>query len=568
MGDHGHDATGRHAVGLDVPTYALYRGPRFVPGVDLGTVAIRDQRYLLGFGLGLSLPGDYAGSGMRALRAGAAGLGSYAAAVGGRPVLSPGVPREAYFGYVVGGVVLAGLFAVWFVAVSGASGFRRRSRESGLGLGLGLGKDDAPLGEAGRGVAAPASRAHVLRCSPALQRVFVALGALGICGLGVLFPSVRPFVHEPTYVTLGVLWVGLWAGALVVTWRARRIELAALVLGLPLFLAVPTVYRYGAPPAMGLAWLGFLACVAVLLMVLKLGRPPLAAAALSCILLLPFAFAESSGFRFDEWILWPPAALPNGFLLLSLVAKWIVLVPPQPESSDASHGVRIGAGLLAAAFLTLVQLGMVPHVAQLVAALALFSLWALETQRQRIGKSRAIATTACVTALLLVHHYAVRIPTNAYYWQDCLLAALVLSARLIRPLPSPARTFAHSALLLLAFFVSGWVSFAWTLHRLEWAFLYDFWSAAFVESRVAAFLPLLMGRFALPLIAARVLLRRELGVADDERALGWAWLLVGSKVASLMFWSYGTAFVSVASDVYLEAVQETSLACVLLLGLL
>jgi hypothetical protein len=47
-----------------------------------------------------------------------------------------------------------------------------------------------------------------------------------------------------------------------------------------------------------------------------------------------------------------------------------------------------------------------------------------------------------------------------------------------------------------------------------------------------------------------------------------AWLLVGSKVASLMFWSYGTAFVSVASDVYLEAVQETSLACVLLLGLL
>jgi hypothetical protein len=35
-----------------------------------------------------------------------------------------------------------------------------------------------------------------------------------------------------------------------------------------------------------------------------------------------------------------------------------------------------------------------------------------------------------------------------------------------------------------------------------------------------------------------------------------------------MFWSYGIAFVSVASDVYLEAVQETSLTWALLLGLL
>jgi hypothetical protein len=92
-----------------------------------------------------------------------------------------------------------------------------------------------------------------------------------------------------------------------------------------------------------------------------------------------------------------------------------------------------------------------------------------------------------------------------------------------------------------------------------------------VERHVAAFAPLLIGRFALPLLAARVLLTRELGVAAEPgtpRALDLAWLLAGSKVASLMFWSYGIAFVSVASDVYLEAVQETCLACALLVGLL
>jgi len=517
MGDHGHDATGRHAVGLDVPTYALYRGPRFAAGVDLGTVGIRDHRYLLGFGLGLSLPDDYAGERHTvALRAAATGLGSYGAAVGGRREISPGVPQEAYLGYAIGGLILALLFAGWFVAVQWS--------------------------------AATAWLPSAL---------LAALGALVICALGVLFPRVRPALHEPSHLTLVLIWIGLWASALVTSWRTQRIDLGALVLGLPLFFAVPTVYRYGAPAAMAPAWLGFLACVAVVLFALQRQRPPLLAASLLGALLVPFGLAESSGFRFDEWVLWPPAVLPSGFLLLSLVAKWIVLVP---------RG-RYVIGLVAVALVSAAQLNVVPYSVQLIAACALLAFWAFDTRRR--GAASLESNIACVTALLLLHHYAVRLPTHAYYWQDCLLAALVLSARFIRPLPSPARTYAHAVLLLLAFFVSSWVSFAWTLHRLEWAFLYDFWSAGFVERHVASFLPLLMGRFALPLIAARVLLQRELPEAElRTRALGLAWLLVGSKVVSLMLWSYGTAFVSVASDVYLEAVQETSLACVLLLGLL
>ncbi|HEX7668265.1 MAG TPA: alkaline phosphatase family protein [Polyangiaceae bacterium] len=48
MGDHGHDANGRHAFGLDVPTIALYRGSAFQRGYDLGTLSIRDHRYLMG----------------------------------------------------------------------------------------------------------------------------------------------------------------------------------------------------------------------------------------------------------------------------------------------------------------------------------------------------------------------------------------------------------------------------------------------------------------------------------------------------------------------------------------
>jgi hypothetical protein len=332
-----------------------------------------------------------------------------------------------------------------------------------------------------------------------------------------------------------------------------------VLLAVPLFFAVPTVYRYGAPVALGPAWLGWLGCIGLLLAALPLPRPPLAGAVLLCTMLVPFGFAESSGFRFDEWVLWPPAVLPQGFLLLSLVAKWVVLVPARIPRSVAD-GRELALGVLAGLLLTAAQLGAVPDMLQLAAALALLVLWAVA------GPQRA--TTAGIGGLLLLHHYAVRVPASAYYWQDCLLAALVLSARLVRGLPSPTRTYSHAVLLFFAFFASGWVSFAWTLHRLEWRFLYDFWSAAFVESHVAAFLPLLAGRFALPLLAARVVLRRELDDSSSQRALGIAWLLAGSKVASLMFWSYGTAFVSVASDVYLEAVQETSLTWALLLGLL
>lgn len=545
MGDHGHDAIGRHAVGLDVPTYALYRGPRFAAGMDLGTVAIREHRYLLGFGLGVPLPRDYAGERHpSALRAGS--LGGYAAAASGRIEVSPGVPPAAHLAYGLGGLILAGLFAIW------------------LRLWAAFVQRDV--------------RSTPTLVAPRVAGLCGLVGAVLVIALGALFPRVRPLVHEPTYLTLTLIWLALWTGALVLTWRTQRLELGSLVLAVPLFFAVPTVYRYGAPAAMGPAWLGFLLCVGLLTIVGARARPPLGAAVLAGMMLVPFGFAESSGFRFDEWILWPPDALPSGFLLLSLIAKWIVLVPAL-ELGRASPAQSVRAwlrpalpfayGLLTALLLASVQHDEAPSRGRLAWALGML-VFALSEARAR-GAQSPVAVTACVGAVLWLHHYAVRLPVSAYYWQDCLLAALVLSARVVRPLPSPARAYARALLLLFAFFASGWVSFAWTLHRLEWRFLYDFWSAAFVENHVAAFLPLLMGRFALPLIAARILLWRELPADADahaRRALGLAWILAGTKVASLMFWSYGTAFVSVASDVYLEAVQETSLATVLLLGLL
>ena len=306
MGDHGHDAVGRHAVGLDVPTYALYRGPRFVAGADLGTISIRDHRYLLGYALGLSLASDYGGERHpNALHAPLAELGSYAPRVAAHAGLSPGVPGERRHAYAAVALFLACAFGLW-LQLTAACAF----------------------------TASPRSRA-----------VVAAAGALALCGLGGSFPHVRPFVHEPTFLTLSLLWLALWGLAAWLTWRTRRLELGAALLVLPLFIAAPTVYRYGAAVAMGPVWLGWLLCLATALAALKLRRPQPPGAAGLLVLLVPFGFTESSNFRFDEWVLWPPALLPSGFLVLSLLAKLVVLVPPRAAKRERALGV-VAAALL------------------------------------------------------------------------------------------------------------------------------------------------------------------------------------------------------------------------------
>ena len=61
FGDHGHDERSRHFPGLDVPTVALYRGPAFKPGAELGPVPLTIHRYLMSWALGMPLAPEYRG---------------------------------------------------------------------------------------------------------------------------------------------------------------------------------------------------------------------------------------------------------------------------------------------------------------------------------------------------------------------------------------------------------------------------------------------------------------------------------------------------------------------------
>src|SRR5262249_48155018 len=97
-----------------------------------------------------------------------------------------------------------------------------------------------------------------------------------------------------------------------------------------------------------------------------------------------------------------------------------------------------------------------------------------------------LAASAWLCAALAAHRDLLDAPEHAFYWLDCLLAALVLSARLVRDgLPARARPYAYALLALLALFACGWSEFSFTVHRLEWRFLYRTFHAPFVEHHVA-----------------------------------------------------------------------------------
>ena len=538
LGDHGHDAAGRHALGLDVPTFTLYRGPRTRAGVDLGTISIRDHRYLMGYALGLSLPADYsAGRYPRALVASAPLPAAYAlsaapASGGDAGVAAPertAPPRDdrvlerAVRGVVdrhrVGrrrGAARHGGRERFAVLVPGAfNSLLRTTRWPAA--------SSAWLGWSGSSRATARRRRACLRWG-ACSALALAGGA-GFYVLGRILVWLRPMVHEPRYETLTRSGLAVWAGRDRARTLARDARIGWALCALPMLLFFPTVYRYGAPAAMGPAWMGWALCAVASGTRPASGEQRDARAlvgvtlALCLALLFPFKGTDALEFQFDRFTTWPLPDVPAMWLALATLAKLVLFV--RPKATARVHVAAVGL----VALLTAAQLGLlVPNVQLVLAAAATSVVVALRRRATGGATSRSLAhmqRIALLAALLLLHHALVRTLQAAFYWQDCLLAALVLSARLARRLPETRiREAAHALLLVFALFATIWIAFGWTVHRLEWGFLYDWFSPPFVEHHVVFFLPAIIARYLIPLFVARICCARS--SARNRRArCGW-----------------------------------------------
>ncbi|MBW2522740.1 MAG: alkaline phosphatase family protein [Deltaproteobacteria bacterium] len=578
-GDHGHTDDGRHSLGLDVPTFALYRGPGFAPGIHLGTVPIAAHRYLSSWAMQLPLSSGYHASRYpAALRSKAELPASYVAAQ-----KRTGPARTSHAPYLLVALALGLIAGLWLGIVWGWWRVPRLATGAAWGaLGalalIGLSE-----------IAAAACLAicgwalwHHRRRGGARRPILVALSAGGagllLHGWGILLAQGREVVHEPSWVIvqgIAALLVVLAGG---LAWRIGAPRAAWWVVGGVGVLAYPTVYRYGAMPALVTLWMAWLAALLVG------GAGPLARdgrsraalhervhvfALVAAILLLiqPFAFADAGNFQMHSWRPWVEAVMPHGheewvdatlIVKLILLARWRVPNALKP------------LGVWAAFEIHHVQWGMWhPSSAQYLGMIVVLAAAGFVAKRALSEASgREVRRVCWLWALYLAYYYTIQIPNDHTMWADCFLAALWLSSRLAARVGSgQARAHHRAILMMFAIVVAGWVTVAWTLHLYEWKFLYQLWSPTFVEDHALWFVPLINGRYLIPVLMARLVVAEGFGPATPyPRRLVWTG--AGVKAISLALVLTGIGYTMADSDVYLEAVQEAAALSVFLVGLL
>jgi hypothetical protein len=594
MGDHGHDEDGRHGLGLDVPTLSLYRGPGFARGVDLALIQMNEHRYLASFALGLPLSPEYdAGRHPRAL----VPLGELPPAYRQAfdPLASP-LPPHADFpeperANLLWMVAYVGLLA-WLWILHLRHPVDRPS--AGPLASLGLWTIAIPL-------AFPALRPWNALCGLVLGAIWLlcfgpvwlrtrriaaitgaaaVAAALALFGWAFLLATYRPEVHALDAGALDRFWNVATLIGIFITLRWGPMIASWTLLGAAALLFYPTVYDYGSMGALAPVW----SCWVLFLVVSQIaewiqlkrrgaepaqlahaGRRLLGTAALALAifaLLQPFFHVDSTNFRFVGFagVLRPQTIAE--WLAFAIVAKAIVFLRPRSGRLPLAAGAVIVA-VLSLAEWDILQLTQWRGAVTLGAFLAAYLL--LRHYHRRIPCSAELRRLVGLGLLWALSLYSLRVPIEARAWADGLSAVLVLSAAYAQRFTDPAVVRSSRLfLLMLGVIAAGWVTLAWTVHRLEWAFLYDWFHGAAIERNVAVFIPLLLARYALPVLIARRILAESFACRHPARN---ALRLGGLKFFALAMMVFGIGCYSAGTDVYVEAAQEYVILFLLLCGL-
>ncbi len=584
-GDHGHTDDGRHALGLDIPTFTVYRGPRFAQTTLPDVLSIRTHRCLLSWATNQKpVSGCESAALLGAMPDASKLLGDehtqtqmFGAAISGGEENKKNTTQAML---VVVGV--CGLVALWGVMFGGVWGFwREHKRAAAVTLwgGLcGMLLGGAVWGWVGIFVGAVWScvgfgfllgrrdlvtQAHIKRLG-----LWVGLGGVGAWAWGHALALGRAWVHEPSTVWMFRLWFVVIVG--VGVWAVAKKRVAWWALGLPLLLLYPTVYGYGALPGLanvGLAWV-----LAVGLIGYAGGwRGALLGGGIA-LCWQPFGVSEGFNFTFYHWYPWVERLVPGGWYewqLAALLGRAVLLVDTKAPRWVQALSVFAAAGLGVASWKGTAlspawMLGLIS-----VCALGFWVLTRWAKGRLGANKSDAVVALANVLgmgALMLAFYHFVRVPEVMYRQGECMLAGLVLGAYFVRRSGASAQMLdKHNVFLhLMALGFAGWMTLSWTFQSLEWLQSYDWFEAVFVESNVILFVPLIVLKYALPVVIVRQPLRAVLG--PPNHPLLWSAVMV--KAGVLLLVTLGIAAHLPNTGVYLESIQETSIFVILCLGLL
>ena len=524
FGDHGHTPEGRHGIAMDVPTFALFRGPGYCRGCDLGTISITDYRYLLGWGLKVPLAADY----------------------------QSGRHPEA----LVGNAPLPSAYAEKMDAVEAAKslswGVRSDKRHLLYGVLLVMGALFSLI---------------LRRLRPGLSLKWLVVA--GLCPLlmacwGEFLALIRPEVHFPTYARITGYWVAAFLGGLVIMKRWNKEVAVWVLLGVPLLLLYPTSYRYGWPAIMApvtLCWLLFECTHHFREKTLDLYTGLALSGA--AFFLLPYTLVNAESFHFESWQGPLTPSSVTHVLALSAVAKLVVF--GRRQLNALSWVAAVGCALV----LLGIQVGIIdldPGAKLVFALVALVSVWVAE-KRGVSDSMRPLLRIFAIFGVWLLFLCVIRVSVQAYFTADCLLAALTLAARAIPDNASKSTRLSHAAFLgVVGLIAAGWIQFSWGVGQLEWHFLYDFLDGALVEREAAWFVPVILIRYALVVVLFLLVIGSELP-HEARAAHPWVFGIVGLKVVTLVALTMGLGAHHASSGVYLEGVQQTGVLLCLGLGL-
>jgi hypothetical protein len=520
-GDHGHDESGAHKTGLDIPTELVARGPGFLPGVDLGTIRITDIRYLLSWAL--KLPVEALGYDRAVL---CRGLRDPASFPGFAPTADPPRrPRPAFPFLTVAAVCLLAALA-WMIPIVDSAQARICGWLAVLALAAGY---------EGLAVVPPA-----VALFP--RRMAVLAAPLALVGWGMLISSTT-LTLPPAVVSYGWILPVALAIPLGRTRRTTAIWAIAAVLSL---LIEPALQRLGLPRQSTEIWI-FLVWLALL------PRPVLTrrfwtVLAIVVVLLRLLSSADRNGVAAPLGMgeMAPLAALALGAKL------WLF-----------SRFARTRRDLAAALALTLALAGVQwilwPKIVGIDAKWTDAALAAiLLVARFTVGRRGPLKGMLELALLFLAYYDFVDNRTYQYAWMDCILAAFTAAA------PWAEEAADRALLLAVGLLLTYHVTVVWCVGGLEWHALYRWFPARVVEDHVAFFVPWILLKTLLPFWLAARLLAQVWGGLDDP-TLGWLRLAASARACAFMALTCGLA---VAQDgaAYLMFAESAAVCVVLYLG--
>ena len=642
MGDHGHDERGRHSYGLDVPTYFNIRGPGFKEDLEQ-RIAITDIRFFVSWAMGLPLPDNYdAGIYPQALVSRGPLPDDYS-----QEYLTLEEDRDQmtsikssflpYFGATL--VNLGLLASCWLVMVFGyrsipAIPLWKRILAFISIIPLLLPSVEPALTFLGAIISAMCLVVLIdwrkANAKKAKKRVKIAAITLAGCmfvtfwgyllyfyRFNFYFKSFVPFIYWFLMAIIG-LFITRRKGPVFASWMAFLI---------PFFVFYPTIYSYGWLACMGPSLICFSLFhlwdhytrskkngsnqasakfgtgkgLAVILQGMEENIFKPTTMRKIVISVLPIALVgilffgqRGMNFQFRHWyvIRQIPLLVVSG---IALAAKFFLFL----RSKKNIFGHIFAASALLLVFsveIQFIQLSKVFYLSLTAAFVAISILfhfhkrWDSGIKRLLSGNDMIyIRNTAVLSFMMLLTYYTIRINYEFHLLADILLAGIYFTAVFLKKrIKSPYRYSGQCFILAISVLMGGWVTLAWTVHNLEWFFLYDWFPEAILESRIAFFLPLITFRFILPLLMAVFIVKQTItmndpeggdeegtesgrgrsgsyGLLDHQKQLVFS--LMALKLFSLIFIFYGMGY-NASSNIFFEVVQQSVILVLLLFALL